>query len=262
MSSKYVVLNILLVVLGVMVLIDHYEIWSKPNELIQRPQETINKPSTKAENFSTFESRKEPLSLNSLISISEKNIFSPERKNFPIPTVEKSNPVARPQLILYGVTIAGDYQAASLVNPGRPLLKGERETITLKLGEKIGGYKLAKIQPDRIVMESNGDSFEVLLYDPRNPKKRTEVKTDVKPAAVTTMQQTSTTPHVPQVSPSTPPSVVPPTPSPQTTVEKSKEPPEQILPAPPRPAPRPYFPPPSQRRGRRPVYPPSSSNAE
>jgi FKBP-type peptidyl-prolyl cis-trans isomerase len=78
-------------------------------------------------------------------------------------------------VILYGVTIAGDFQAASLVNPGRPLKKGERETMTVKIGEKIGEYKLAKIQPDRITMESNGDSFEVLLYDSRNPKKRMEV---------------------------------------------------------------------------------------
>ena len=42
--------------------------------------------------------------------------------------------------------------------------------MTVKLGDQIGEFKLAKILPDRITMEAAGDSFEVLLYDPRTPK--------------------------------------------------------------------------------------------
>ena len=49
--------------------------------------------------------------------------------------------------------------------------------MTLKIGEKIGEYKLAKILPDRITMEATGDSFDVLLYDPKVPKKKPEIRT-------------------------------------------------------------------------------------
>jgi hypothetical protein len=115
--------------------------------------------------------------------IAEKNIFNPERKDFPVQPGLK--PVARPQIILYGVTIAGDYQAASIVNPGRSLHKGERETITLRAGEQIGGYKLAQVSPDRILLEGAGDSFEVLLYDSTKMKKRVDAKTENKPTTVT-----------------------------------------------------------------------------
>lgn len=118
----------------------------------------------------------------------EKNIFSPERKEFPLPVSPASSvkkPTTRPQVVLYGVTLAGDYQSASIVQTGRVPKKGEREMLTLKAREKIGEYELTKILPDRILLESEGDSFEVLLYDAAKPKPRTAVRTESKPAAVT-----------------------------------------------------------------------------
>ncbi|MEW6377523.1 MAG: hypothetical protein AB1502_17260 [Thermodesulfobacteriota bacterium] len=119
--------------------------------------------------------------------LAEKNIFSPERKEFPIfSTPEPTRkPQARPQVVLYGVTIAGDYQSASIVQLGRALRKGEREMLTLKVGERIGEYKLVKIMPDRITLETEGDTFEILLYDPAKPKQRTTVKTESKPVSIT-----------------------------------------------------------------------------
>ena len=194
---------------------------------------------------------KEPMPIGSYILISEKNIFSPERKDFPITPLEQTKTNVHPQVILYGVTIAGDFQAASLVNPGRPLKKGERETMTVKIGEKIGEYKLAKIQPDRITMESNGDSLEVLLYDSRNPKKRMEVKAEVKPATVTSPQPS------PQPTPVPSPGQEPKPPAPQESAEKQREPVQrQVAMPPPTAAPgRPNWPFPAFRRGPRPVYP-------
>jgi type II secretory pathway component PulC len=273
MSFKYIVLNLLVLFLVLMVSIKNYETWTQPIGFLPEGQETVKKPTVKPENPPVVDPNKEPASLRSFIVISEKNIFSPERKDFPtLATVEKSNPSTRPQVILYGVTIAGDFQTASVTSPGRPLRKGERETVTLKLGEQIGGYKLAKIQPDRITMESNGDSFDVLLYDSRNPKKRTEVKTEVKPAAVISTQPAAA-PQAPPVPQATPPATarppasvekVPPPASiprvpPAASVEKPREPTQQQAPSLQTPTLRPYPSSLSQRRGRRPVYSPPSA---
>ena len=157
---------------------------------------------------------KEPMPIGSYILISEKNIFSPERKDFPTTPLEKSKPILRPQVILYGVAIATDYQSATVVNPGRPLRKGERETLTIKIGEKIGGYKLAKILPDRIAMESNGDTFEVLLYDSKKPKKQMEARAETKPEIIASAQPVPV-----------PPSGEVPTPAPaQESVKEPKAP--------------------------------------
>jgi hypothetical protein len=147
-------------------------------------KETAKKSGERIEAPPAAESQRGPAP-GSASSISEKNIFSPERRDFPLPTAEAKKPLVRPQIVLYGVTIAGNYEAASIANPGRPLRKGERETMTLKTGDKVGEYTLAKILSDRISLEAPGDTFEVLLYDARMPKKRMEVKTETKPAAVT-----------------------------------------------------------------------------
>ena len=263
MSLKYIILNFLLMFVVLMVSIENYETWTERFELLPEYRETVKKSAAKVENPPAVAANKEPTSLRSFIVISEKNIFSPERKDFPTLTVEKSNPVTRPQVILYGVTIAGDFQAASLANPGRSLRKGERETMTVKIGENIGGYKLTKIQPDRVTMESNGDSFEVLLYDSRNPKKRTEVKTEAKPAAVISTQPAPASPTPPAAAPaSAPPSASVEKTPPAASVEKPKEPPQQQV-VPPTPAPTPQRIPSrlerSQlRRGGIPAYPPTS----
>lgn len=131
-------------------------------------------------------------------ALAEKNIFSPERKEFPIfPTEAMKKPLVRPQVILYGLTVAGDYQSASIVQIGRSLRKGEREMLTLKVGERIGEYKLVKIIPDRITLEAEGDTFEILLYDTAKPKQRTAVKTEGKPVSITsTLPGPAVTPSI------------------------------------------------------------------
>ena len=243
MSWRYGIFSLLLLVAVVLLALKNYDVWTQPMEALQE-EGKAKKGGTKVEGAFVTGRQKETTSIASTIAISEKNIFNPDRREFSITTPEQSKPMARPQIILYGVTIAKDYEAASLVHPGRPLRKGEREMITLKIGEKVGEYKLAKILPDRITMESGDDSFDVLLYDTNAPKRRTIVRTDARPPEVT----------------STAPAPSPPAPVPvpkAAEVPKPGEPSrervmEAPLPRPVTPAPPSY---PSTFRGRRPVRP-------
>lgn len=192
MSLKYGALCFVLFLFVVFLAVKDYEALTSPLELTPRKEGEVKKEE-KTGAPPKMEIVKEPPSIVSYNSIAEKNIFNPERKDFPAtgPGMSKK-PVVRPQIVLYGITIAGDYQSASVVNPGRPLKKGEREQITLKLGERIGEYKLAKISSEKITLETEGDTFEVLLYDPKVPKKRIEVKTERKPPTITSAQASST----------------------------------------------------------------------
>jgi hypothetical protein len=239
---------------------ENHEIWAQAVEPLQKPQKEETKPSDKkAETLAARGPVKDTLPTQSYISIAEKNIFSPYRKDFPAPA-GINKPIVRPQVILYGVTIAGDYQAASVSNPGRPLQKGERETFTVKLGEKIGDYKVASISSDRITLEVDADRFEVLLYDSRTPKKRIEVKTETKPATITSSAQAAAITPVPgTAAPSTPPvSAQVPKPS-VPSAAATPSPPTTVTPAPPATqAPTAY--PPGIRRGRTPYYPPSGTS--
>ena len=188
-SKKYLVLNILLCLVILVFAIDSYEIWHEQAELLTDTGIAHWKSEIKDENPPTA-STKEPVSAQSYNLIAEKNIFSPERKDFPIPPApaESQKPIVRPSVVLYGVAIGENRQYAVVVNPGRTLRKGERETLHLTVGEKIGEYRLAKILPDRITMEGNGDTFEVLLYDSKNPKRPIEPRPKTQPTRIASFQ--------------------------------------------------------------------------
>jgi len=243
MSWRYGIFSLLLFVAVVLLGLKNLDVWTQPMETLQE-EGRVKKGETKGESALVTGRQKEATSIASTITISEKNIFNPDRREFSFTNPEQSKPMSRPQIILYGITIAKDYQAASLVHPGRPLQKGEREMITLKIGEKVGEYKLAKILPDRITMESGDDSFDVLLYDASAPKKRTVVRTEVRPAEV---KSTAPAPSQPAPVP-VPKAAEAPKPG-QPSRERVMEAP---LPRPVTPAPPSY---PSTLRGRRPVRP-------
>ena len=247
MSSRYGFAGFFLFCIVVLLAYKNYEIWSHPFEWVAQKGST-KKAEAKNESLATDGLREPPLHESTMV-ISEKNIFSPDRKEFPLLSAEQAKPLVRPQVILYGVMITDFYQSASVVNPGRPLLKGEREIKTIRLGDQIGDYKLTKVLPDRITLEAKEDSFEVLLFDPRFPKRRPEMKTTAKPPEVTSPLPVPA-PLAPPTPASLPPNPPPVRPAPPGPMREGV-----IEPSAPRPVTPTQIPDPSIWTGRRPVRP-------
>lgn len=196
MSKRYGILSILLFFIVLILAYENYATRSSSSAITLK-KESGKKGEAKPESPPPAATPKETVPREAFNVVSEKNVFSPDRKEFSqAAAAAMAKPVARPQVTLYGVVITENYQIASIVNPGRPLYKGEREMRSLKIGDMVGEYKLSKIMQDRIVMEAGEDSFEVLLYDPRTPKKRVEVKTPTQPATVTSTAPAATPPGV------------------------------------------------------------------
>jgi hypothetical protein len=244
MSLRYGSLCLLLCLIVLLLAIKNYELWTQPVEGLLEPGRT-RRGETRTEGLAAVGGPKEKVPLSSYILVSEKNIFSPERKEFSVAILEQPKLVARPQIVLYGVTIKQDYQSATITSPGRLIRKGDREMITIKIGDRVGDYKLAKISPDRITMEGAEDSYEVLLYDSSLPKRRTATRTESKPAQVTTT--------APAPAPTPAPAAVPRA----AEAPRPAEPPRETVAEPP--LPRPVTPPqptyPGSLRGRRPIRP-------
>jgi hypothetical protein len=274
MTQRYGVLCSLLFFIVLILGYENFSIWSLPGGLPGAKKDTGRKGEGKADLIAGTVAPKEFVPREAFNVIAEKNIFNPDRKEFSSAAAgAAAKPVTRPQIALYGVVIVGEYESATIVNPGRALQKGERETKTIRVGESVGDYKLAKILPDRIVMEGGEDSFEVLLYDPRSPKRRLEVRTPAAPATVTSTSPSATPPGMPQPSPPamampsspvpgvTPPAAVPrpvtpfPVPgaagSPGTLPEGVYQSPSQSV----APSAPPSVPDPGLWRGRRPISP-------
>ena len=216
MSPRYAVLSLVALFVIFLLILKNYETWTRPIETAPE-RTTTRKQEAKIENPAPLRPQRVAGPAQSYVAIAGKNIFSPDRKDFPVQSSE-ARAIVRPQVILYGVTIGNGYQFASIVNPGRRLLRGERETLSVKVGDKVGDYKLAKISSDRITLEAEGDAFEVLLYDPKAPKKRVDVKTETKPATVTSTlpspQAGAASPAGSARTPTSTPSVTPKSPAP------------------------------------------------
>ncbi len=210
MSKRYGILSILLFLIILILAYENYAMRSSSWSITPR-KESGKKGEIKPEPLPPSATPRETAPREAFNVVAEKNVFNPERKEFSsAAAAAMAKPVTRPQITLYGVAITEGYQVASIINPGRPLYKGEREMRSLKIGDMVGEYKLSKIMSDRIVMEAGEDSFEVLLYDPRTPKKRVEVKTPIQPATVTSTAPGATPGAViPGVRPVVPTSPVP-----------------------------------------------------
>jgi hypothetical protein len=257
MSSKYGFLCFVVLGLLLLLIFKNYEIWTQPVEWVSEEstaKRLQTKPESKPEVLSTFGTQKNPTSMKSYASIAEKNVFSPDRKDFPTPMGTGGRQLVRPQIVLYGVTIIGNYKAASIASPGRPLQRGERETFTVRVGERVGDYKLAKILSDRVTLEAEGDTFEILLYDQSKSKRRSDIRTESKPATITSTQPVPSPPvpglPMPTPTPPVPATVVPKPALPAGTGQERVTVPPPVSPVSPT-APRPDFP------RRRPYYPSS-----
>jgi hypothetical protein len=102
-------------------------------------------------------------------AIVEQSLFSPERK----PPVEKGQELPKPEIVLYGTLVAGDFSVAYLEDKKAPVTsegRGRRQT-ALKLGERIGGFTLKTVSDDRIELERAGEIMMVRLDQP-DPLKR------------------------------------------------------------------------------------------
>jgi hypothetical protein len=208
MSRRFWLINLLLIFILVLLFMKVYDVWTRPSTRGVEAVASKPKPVASLPPVSVV-GKKETAPTKGFQSISEKNLFSPERKEFPImasPGGGKGS--GRPTVALYGVTLGEDYQSALITNPVRRPERGERETMSVKVGDKVGEYQVAKISADRITLENEADSFDVLLYDPSQPKKRPAPST---PPPPTTARPTPT-PRAPTPSPGTPPRPVTPSP--------------------------------------------------
>ena len=175
MSRTLYLINFILIVLVIFLAAKDYEEWTQAKPRGAEGIVSKAKAGAGAVPAPTL-AKKEAVDLKNYKSISEKNLFSPDRKEFPIPlgpggSGDAKKPLARPNVTLYGVVIANEFSSAMINNPTRRAEKGERDTMSVKVGDKVGEYRVAKILADRINLEMEGDSFDVLLYDPAKPKK-------------------------------------------------------------------------------------------
>ena len=197
MPKKFYLINFFLILIVVFLAVENYGEWTK-SAPDGKDATSSKQRATASPLLASAGGKKEIPAPAQFRLISDKNIFSPDRKEFPIPLLtEVKKPPVRPNVQLFGVAIGEEFQSAIISNPTRRADRGERETITVRQGDRVGEYTVAKILTDRITLESSGDSFDVLLYDPTKQKRRPVVSPTPSPPPVPTPSPMLPRPYTP-----------------------------------------------------------------
>ena len=149
-----------------------YMVWHKDTPAVGKP---VQKPLKSRADRKIVYRRNLPIAAYEVIA--NKNLFSNDRKeklpDKPPPTLSRviaAKPLDR-RFALFGVIIAGDQKEALVSNIAKKSAK-EKETIWVKVGDKIGDLNVAEIQAEQIIITRGGSTYTVRLSDPNKYKKR------------------------------------------------------------------------------------------
>ncbi len=132
-------------------------------------------------------------------AVREKNLFSPERKEFipeepvieeDVASVEEVAKINGNNLELQGVVLLGGKRSGLVLNPGR---ESERKYLWVTAGDKIGNLKVSRVLTDKLILRDGGKQYQIKLRD-ENKKKKTKARRVSRAPVKTTPRVVSATP--------------------------------------------------------------------
>lgn len=154
--------------------------------------------------------------------IGEANLFHPDR----VIPVDRKAEVPRPEIVLYGTTI-DTVRLAFIEDKKNPVTtpgRGKRQRV-VKLGEEVGGYTVAEIGTDRIVLVRGEDRMTVQLSAPDKRKDTAAPPASQQPAQAKPVQTPPPAPVRPARTVPQPPGAVKPPPLPVGETIRPTQPP-------------------------------------
>ncbi len=112
--------------------------------------------------------------------IAQQNPFHPERNDVVPPSVLEAKQALGPPPLVFGSMILGRERFALLASESDPKPRKVVE------GEMFGGYKLAEVKAQSVVLEAEGAKNEVMFYNALTRLRREGVKTPTPAGAATT----------------------------------------------------------------------------
>ncbi len=214
MLSRIWLINVILLLLFAFFGVKAYGVWFQGNtgdkipEIAGSPvQKTLKPVAAPHERKISPETK-----YDALITL---NLFHPERtetilgapkpdeKSKKLSAVEQKNIKQYfSNLALYGLVITNDSAEALVSLPvAKPVLKGRKTSIPkntrrnvkrltvkqtqwVKAGDTLGDFKVVSIKPDRVILKAGEQSYDLLLYDKDNLKKRAAPKPKTGPNVV------------------------------------------------------------------------------
>lgn len=194
MFSKIWFINLFLAVFAVFFGLKAYGVWSEEEKTALEVQAV---ESHKARPWKRIVKKMAPPESDYSVVV-ERTLFSPERVS---PELQDEEPgaeeikdlkVSGKRFFLYGVILTDDYKAALITDP--EVKPGKKKQKWVMVGDTVGGFSVAGIKKDRIILAQGGREHEILLYDKDKPKKRVPVINKAKPTVIRAAQRKRVSP--------------------------------------------------------------------
>jgi len=214
MLSKIWVINIFLTLLVAFLGMMTYEVWFEQDGVVKTDKTLKLPPKTHKTPNKIFD-EKRVLPESDYGVVVNMNLFSSKRTE---ERLEKKTPAEEKQtftvgqvkelnqqlakMILYGLIITDDSARALVTDVAfKNIYKRGRTTRQLNVvklkwvetGDSLGGFKVAKIKNDRVLLTADKKTYELLLYD----KKKSKSRRPAKPKSGPTVVGVSVKPQVP-----------------------------------------------------------------
>ena len=186
MFSKIWLINLVLAVFAIFFGLKAYGVWSEEEKTVLEMQAVENH---KARPKKRIVKRRMPPESDYSVVV-ERTLFSPERVSPDLQEGEseaeeiKDLKVSGKRFFLYGVILTDDYKAALITDPEVKPRKKKQKWVMV--GDTVGGFSVAGIKKDRIILAQGGNEHEILLYDKDKPKGGAPVIKKAKPTVVST----------------------------------------------------------------------------
>lgn len=214
MLSRIWLINVVLALFVVFLGVKAYGVWVQGNKGLDIPG-TAPKPVLEAPKpAETLRKRKIPSGSKYDVLMSL-NLFAPERAEV-LPEAAKPDEKSKKlspgdlnsikqyfsKMVLYGLVITHDSAEALVSHPVEKLVPKIRkaaipknrsrnikrltvnQTQWVQAGDTLGDFKVMSIKPDRVVLKASDQSYDLLLYDKDNLKKRAAAKPKTGPHVV------------------------------------------------------------------------------
>jgi len=160
--KRLLILNVLLVAIIVGLMVQIFALWWRAEADV----ETVAPRDAKMQRFELPAPARRPPAADLATHIAEKDVFDASRTASETATGPTAQPSPAPplNLALLGVTLAGGGREALFKDPAQP------KALWLREGEEFNGYKIKRIDPASVVVQSPAGDEQTLMINVEKSK--------------------------------------------------------------------------------------------
>jgi type II secretory pathway component PulC len=177
MNSRIWLINVALLGIVSFFGIKTYGVWSHPGGIPEK--KTTFKSAVRSAKTPIAATRKKMPPAGVYDIIVKKDLFDPERQHVVEEVSEKETdvkdvPTMSTNVFLYGVVLTQSSRQALMTDPDKKTRR--KKVLWVREGDNLGDFRVSRIEREKVVLEKDGKTYDISLYDKKKPKSQLPVR--------------------------------------------------------------------------------------